>query len=342
MKKKHSKISGFFNAHLFGSSSLFKAEDHLLYVEKYSYTENYKRFYYSDIQLVYMVPSLNFIYTSLIYLTIGIIFFLLLKNIPFGWTFPAFFFTLSIISFFVCGNSKFYIKTAAQKTRIKCVKRKKSILRILNIIRPLILESQKNIKISNLNETFEKPLSNTGIIDSSTVADNNDYKTNAEKKAIPKIERALIKNFNASLYLIFLSVLALTGVLSFAYICLPNYGIYLTISITTGLCLGLLLLIFVLINLRKSGVSGGPVVHIFVSLAYIFIEFFFAYILFIIMNIRFPENSTDYFFLISKIFKLNPVKDFFMYPVAAFTGIAAILLAATGLIQLKKIKQRQN
>jgi hypothetical protein len=140
-------------------SSLWLGSDHLLFVECTGYTESYKRFYFRDIQAITIRQTkLWWLWIALLALpfllfAIGLSFGVVsiatqgLKSndlpVMIALGIPAAFFLLFLILNFFWGPScRVQLRTAVQTEELGSISRVRQARRILNRIRPLIVEAQ--------------------------------------------------------------------------------------------------------------------------------------------------------------------------------------------------------
>jgi hypothetical protein len=136
-------------------SSLWLGKDHLLCVESSNYVENYKRFYFRDIQAITIADSKrrviwNWVLGSITAICLtGWIFGLLQSSSADFW--PAVIFGAIVTGFFgvplllnnVLGPTvTCYIRTAVQTEEIASLKRLRRARKVFDRIRPLIIQAQ--------------------------------------------------------------------------------------------------------------------------------------------------------------------------------------------------------
>ena len=142
--------------------SLYQGPDHLLQVSSTGYSENYKRFYFRDIQ------SITFQKTHWGKILNGIwIFFAAIFTLPtFGmdggsaivmWIAAGIFLLLLALNLFAGPTSACSIRTAVQTERLPSLKRIKATRKMLNRIKPLILAVQGQLTAEDLARQMQQP-----------------------------------------------------------------------------------------------------------------------------------------------------------------------------------------
>jgi hypothetical protein len=134
--------------------SLWLGDDHLLSIDATSYAEQYKRFYFRDVQAVFVCPTdRRAIWNGIL----GSV--LIMHLLIFGWLgAPAFMlislaiaFTLPLVINNVMGPAcKTYVRTAVQVEELPSLNRIKRTKKVLARIRPLISAVQGSVSPEEL------------------------------------------------------------------------------------------------------------------------------------------------------------------------------------------------
>ncbi len=127
--------------------TLYQGPDHLLQVSSTGYSENYKRFYYRDIQAItFQKTSLGKILNG-IWIFLAAAFALPTFDMNSGgaivmWIIAGIFLLLLALNLFAGPTSSCYIRTAVQTERLPSLKRIKATRKMLDRIKPLIFAAQ--------------------------------------------------------------------------------------------------------------------------------------------------------------------------------------------------------
>lgn len=147
----------------FSNKKIYMAEDHLLLVENYYYTENYSRFYYKDIKAVIAQGNIKLY----VYNLILILWFFVPIMIGFmaSWInglgyIPLVVFSVIMLIMFILNDvrgktCKAYIYTDIQKQELP-VTRLKTLRKIINRIQPLIEKYQGTLTEEELNSKIQE------------------------------------------------------------------------------------------------------------------------------------------------------------------------------------------
>jgi len=159
-------------------SGLWLGDDHLLLVEASGYTENYKRFYFRDIQAITVQATergrvWNIILGGVLLVTVLALIFTIPKTAPANWTgnqmageialgFLAAIFAVSCLLSFLAGPTcKTYLRTAVQTEELPSLSRVRQTGNVIRKIRPLIVAAQGELSgeevVARLQETIRAP-----------------------------------------------------------------------------------------------------------------------------------------------------------------------------------------
>lgn len=133
----------------FGQASLWLGSDHLLSVTRRGYTEEYKRFYYKDIQAVYFRRT---ILADVVNLVFGLISAMWIALIVYGWlvghwagsilamlmTFGSIFLIVFLNNLVRGATCVCYLRTAVQTERLFALQRMRLALKAVRQIRPRV------------------------------------------------------------------------------------------------------------------------------------------------------------------------------------------------------------
>lgn len=152
-EKEYQRMPGGRGVSLAGRRSLWRAADHLLYLNYRGFTEEYRRFYFADIQAIYFRKTAAGKYLNAL---AGGIAFLFAIWAVLGWkvqgwetwavvmvlVFAAIFVVFLILNIAMGPTCKFYLRTAVQLQYIPSIRRTRAARKAINIIQPLIEAAQ--------------------------------------------------------------------------------------------------------------------------------------------------------------------------------------------------------
>jgi len=131
----------------FAKDTLWLAPDHILYVVMWFITEDYKRFYFRDVQAITLHRTKQGKYINIVLTIIG------LASVPAAFFTGEearffFFFSAGITGVFVLINiwlgptCECYMQTAVQRVKLNPLTRIKKARKVMNYLNPVILEAQ--------------------------------------------------------------------------------------------------------------------------------------------------------------------------------------------------------
>lgn len=144
--------------------SLWMGADHLLQVERYGFTETYKRFYYRDIQAVEIRRTAIAAWSAGILGFVTGIFAIsgLAVSDSVGravlWTIGGVFFVFLLVDLIRGPSSVVHIKTAVQWEKLPAWKRLRTAHKGMAKLRPRILEAQGQMAVEELRAQLENRL----------------------------------------------------------------------------------------------------------------------------------------------------------------------------------------
>ncbi|MBF0225238.1 MAG: hypothetical protein HQK76_07255 [Desulfobacterales bacterium] len=149
---KYKKLPGRSRGLVSGIHELWYCEDHMIYVISHNVSEDYKRFYYSDIQSFIIRKTITGIIFNVI-LILSVLCFLYIFYISsmldswISWVVIGLFALNFFRSLYLGYSCNFYIMTAVQLRRIKSINRSKKVDSFLKKIMPLVTNAQKKTEI---------------------------------------------------------------------------------------------------------------------------------------------------------------------------------------------------
>jgi hypothetical protein len=141
-----------------GSSSLWLGPDHLLCIDSTGFTENYKRFYFRDIQAVIVRKTDGYKYWSLGLGIVGLFFAIIaaVTSDSVGrivwFSFAGLFWLIMSLNLALGPTTACYLQTAVQNEQLPSVVRLRKARKVLNILRPLIASAQGELAPEEIAE----------------------------------------------------------------------------------------------------------------------------------------------------------------------------------------------
>jgi hypothetical protein len=143
-----------------GNSSLWLGPDHLLCIDSTGFTENYKRFYFRDIQAFIVRKTDGYKYWSLALGVLGFFFAFMaaLTRDSVGrivlLCIAAFFWLCMLLNLVLGPTTVCHLQTAVQIELLPSIHRLRKARKVLNILRPLIASAQGELAPQEIAARF--------------------------------------------------------------------------------------------------------------------------------------------------------------------------------------------
>lgn len=138
-------------------TSLWQGKDHLLYVLSTGYTEDYKRFYYSDIQAITIRKTIRYMVWNIILLTFLVCFGAAAYSysdkflVATLYTVAFFSFLFLVINLSMGQTCICQLYTQVSTEELCSLKRLRTAKKVINIITPLIEEKQRDLPSADID-----------------------------------------------------------------------------------------------------------------------------------------------------------------------------------------------
>jgi hypothetical protein len=314
------------------SHSLWYGPDHILSVESKWVSENYKRFYYQDIQAI-VIRKID--YWKIINIILGSIFgifflLMLLQDGPWaiffgilwGLSFPVFFLYL------IWGaNCETHIKTAVQIEKLPALYRLRSTARAMSLLLQRIEYAQGTLTGEDLSKSRKEEF-----------GESFRYRPT---EAI--IQEKPLRDEKGLFHLILYALLSLYGIQIVADIFYNHIAFPLT-STLFSLLIGASIII-ALVKQHNSSLPGQLKKTTWVSLVFMCIDFAVGYILTFALMISnmvqdpYLNNQWDMMKMISEI---SPFENSFYLGVYIYAASGALILGLLGLHFIFKMRTQQK
>ena len=138
-------------------SRLWLGKDHLLVVKEIGYTDEYKRFYFSDIQSISALKTRSYLVFAIL-LGIPLVLFAgflgmshdpILENITL-LIFTTLFFVLMLVHLLRGATCKCLIRTSVNNEVLSMINRNRAFLKLIKQVHPLIQAAQGNVSLESI------------------------------------------------------------------------------------------------------------------------------------------------------------------------------------------------
>ena len=323
----YQRLPGKKKGFLIGYYTLWQGSDHLLQIYSRLGVEDYKRFYFNDIQAIITRKTrvgsiLNFVLGA-----ITVLFGLFAVTSGGGWSvFPAIIagavLLLWIMNFFKGPTCETYLLTAVQTEKLHALHRLKTTQPVMNRLRSLIEQRQGRIK----PETFGQPSVHPSTHPiQRTLPGGNRQIRKAQKPEKGRVHLALF---------VLLVVDGVYIAFSFYYTHVALSLLSTAVSMLMGICV-----VVALVKQHESDLKQSLRTMTWAALGYVCFSFVAGYIVSITLTFKHPEiwqNQWELFKLLSSI---SPWESPLMMAINIIALSGAVLIGVPGLLMLKNPQQ---
>jgi hypothetical protein len=323
-KKEYQKLPGYKKGFLLGKHTLWRGTDHLLQIFSRMGAEDYKRFYFSDIQaIITRKTPADKVQNAILGC---FILFLALPAFFFGGGGGIFFavaagmlLILLVINLFRGPTCETLLMTAVQTEKMHSLHRLKNTLRVLNRLKPHIQNVQGVLSAEDLKKVAVQSVR------------NKTPNTRSKTIGLPKIP---LRHEKGRMHMILFVLLVFDGLLSVT-------GFFSTHVITTllssinGICMGIFVII-ALVKQHNSDLSGPLKAVTWTSLGYVGIAFIAGYVVSFMYFFKNPGMAYNQWEFFKSLSAMSPWESPLRLGFDIYTICGAIFLGTPGLFFLKK------
>ncbi len=324
--KEYRKLPGYKKGFLLGQHTLWEGSDHLLQMLSRVGVEEYKRFYYSDIQAVVTRKTISGAIQNIVLACLVLIFALPALNFDGGW---SLFYTLVAAGMLILLLVNFYrgptcetrLMTAVQTEKLHSLHRLKNANKVMDLLRGRIHRSQGALKREALAKTPERHINKP---DRSRPAQMRQSTTSA------------LRNEKGRAHVGLFLLLLLEGILVSAGFFVTHVTLTV-ISSVAGLCTGICVIV-ALIKQYDSNIGASLKAITWASLGFICINFVAGYIISLMFAMRNPEVAYNQWEMLKSMSLLSPWESPLKLGFDIFTICGALFLGLPGLLMLHRFK----
>jgi hypothetical protein len=316
----------------FSRSLLYRGDDHILSVDNHCFSEDYKRFYFSDIQAIITRKTRrgtiwNIVLAFILASSLTTALFLENEYVRiFSWSLSGAFLCLLMINIFRGPTCICHILTAVQEDELPSLNRLRVARRVIGLLKPAIEKAQGTLTLEEINKVQAEVMT----------------RPSPARRGSRQLRAGIrqVRHDEGTLHLIAFAFVLLDGLL---------IGITLfqhTPTLTAlSYILGLLYSIFIVIALARqygSDIPGAVRRMAWASLGFIIVSSFLGYILMIFALTRqqFEKGMVTQWDMYRALIYLSPQDSPPLLAVHIF--LAACSLALGGLGLLRVIRHRRD
>jgi len=327
-KKEYHKLPGTKKGFLVGRYTLWQGGDHLLHVYSRVGVEDYKRFYFNDIQAIITRKTVAGKVQNVV---LG--FLLLLFTLPAilndgGWSafwaaFAGVFLLLLLINLYRGPTCETKLLTAVQTEKLHSLHRLKNAFKVMDRLRSHIQSAQGTLSREDLSKIPARRVTDN--------AANGSSLRGGKSKTTPSHEKG-------GAHLVLFGLLVLNGVLATSGF-LFTHVIVTILSSVAGICMGIFMII-ALVKQHTSDISSALRAMTWASLGFISITFIAGYVISVVFTFKNPGIAYNQWELFKSMSSLSPWENPLVLGFDVFTICGAFFLGIPGLLMLKKSEIR--
>ena len=320
--KEYHKLPGSKKGFLIGKYTLWQGADHLLQVYSRVGVEEYKRFYFNDIQAVITRKTAVGKIQNIVMGCLVLIFILPAISLDGGWFLfyaivPAAMLLLLLVGLFKGPTCETKLMTAVQTEKLHSLHRLKNTFKVMDRLGIQIQRTQGTLKREELDNVSVRPMANQGSY--------RQVQQRTFKKISPRHE-------TGRAHLVLFGLLLLDGVL-------VSLGFFFThvvltiISTVASLVMGIFVIV-ALVKQHDSSMSGSLKAITWASLGFICINFVAGYVISIVFAMQNPGIVYNQWEVFKSMSLLSPWESPLKLSFDIFTLCGVLFLGIPGLYML--------
>ncbi len=329
--KEYTKLPGSKKGFFLGRYTLWQGVDHVLQIFARFGVEDYKRFYFGDIQAIIIRKTVggkvqNAILGGMASLFLLLVFSvldtgpILLNGWALFWAFMAVIMALFLlVNFFMGPTCETKLLTAVQTEKLHALNRLKKAIKVADDLRPLIRDAQRSIPSHDGNQQQAGP--------------NGPNPTRSSKKTRISPQKD-VRTENGRAHMILFGLLLFDGLLATSEFFVLHV-MTTVVSSAASLCTGIVVII-ALVRQHNSDLPGSLRSITWACLGFVGITFLMGYIVGMVMAFENPRVFYNQWDIIKSISALSPWDSPLKLSCNILVLCGAVLLAIPGLIILQR------
>jgi len=315
--KEYTRLPGKKKNFLIGYNELWLGYDHLLYIFSRFGIEDYKRFYFKDIQAVITrktaIGKIHNLVLSILFILFSLMA-LYLKGpwSVFNWSMAGLMAVFLMINWLRGPTCVSHLQTAVQTEKLHSLYRLKTAKKVMNRLRLLVEKAQGKLAREDIREKMVKA---STVIISPVRTDMADLPTGQNGMKMHKILFAL---------LIFDGLVTCFD-LFYNHVTITLFGAVISMA-------ACVLVIMALVRQHGNNLKSSLHMITWTALGYLCINMFIGYIFYFVVAFRTPKMSHNQWELIKTMSQILPGDSPMMMGVFIFSICSSLILGLSGLI----------
>ena len=326
--KEYQKLPGSKKGFFIGKYTLWQGRDHLLHIFSRFGVEDYKRFYFNDIQAIITRKTIVGKVQNSIIGCLILLFLLPTLILSVGWSIfyvivAAMLFIILLINLYLGPTCETRLMTAVQTEKLHSLNRLKKSFRAMDRLRPHIHQTQGILSREDIIKTPVRP------------ADRNALKGPGQTNGSPEVN---IKHEKGRAHMILFMLLLVDGVLVMSEFFITHV-VPTILSSVAGLSIGIFVII-ALVRQHNSYLPGSLRTLTWTSLGFVCLTFVMGYVIGIVFFMKNPSIAYNQWEVFSSLSKLSPWESPLKLSYNILVLCGALFLGIPGLIIQRRSESR--
>ncbi len=323
-EKEYLKLPGTKKGFLIGRYTLWQGVDHLLHVFSRIGIEDYKRFYFNDIQAIITRKTIAGKVQNIV---LG--FLMLLLTLPAilndgGWSvfwaaFAGGVLLLLLINLYRGPTCETKLLTAVQTEKLHSLHRLNNAFKVMDRLRPHIQSAQGTLSPEDLDKIPPRRVNDNAVKGSSLQAGKS---------------KTTLRHETGRTHLVLFGLLVLEGLLAVSEFLFTHVSVTILSSVTS-ICIGIFVII-ALVKQHTSDMANALRAITWASLGFIGITFVGGYVVSMVFAFKNPGIMYNQWELFKSMSSLSPWENPLVLGFNIFTICGAFFLGIPGLLMLKQ------
>jgi len=324
--KEYTKLPGSKKGFLIGKYTLWQGADHLLHIFSRVGIEDYKRFYFDDIQAIIVRKTLTGKVQNIILGCLMLLFLFPAFKFDGGWSVfyivvVSILFLILLVNLLLGPTCDTRLMTAVQTEKLQSLHRLYKAFRVMDQIGQHIQQVQGSLSREDLSQIPGTPAGRRTTSGKSGISPNQAGKPD-----------------NGRAHLILFALLLLNGVLVISEFFI-SHVVPTLLSTVTGFSIGIFVII-ALVRQHNSDLPGSLRIITWTTLGYVCVAFGMGYIVGMVFALKNPSLAYNQWELIKAISRLSPWDNSLMLSYNILVLGGAFSLGIPGLIIHRQIGSR--
>jgi hypothetical protein len=318
---------GGFVAFSFSKCSLYLGDDHVLAVDSTGFSEDYKRFYFSDIQAIITRRTRHWTTWSIILAlmiicsSMGALFLKVEALRIFFWSLSGTLLVFLLFNIFRGPTCICHMMTAVQQNQLPSLNRLRVAHKVIEMLRPDIERAQGRHIPEEVNIDQDERISHP-----------------MRPLRQPRARGREIRHDDGTLHMMTFALILLDGILTGINL-LHHTIVMATVSslLTAGYCV---CIVAALVKQRDSDIPGTIRTITWASLGFVCVSYFLSYILMVTSMVTIkPEKMATQWDMYWAMLDLSPQESLVAIGVYAFVAACSLALGTVGLFRVKRHRE---